>query len=686
MILNKIVERVVSQVALLLLLLLLSASAFAQGTGYFSVLATNSDIPNRKLYAEIMYDRQRCSEHQARFRLEDKSGLKLAVAIDSVLNNSGTYTLSPDRMSLMRPTAGGYRLRFSLPKDAKASDSLRLCVESYELAYRCKGCGIGGADAIFEPSDVHKGCPYSGNDIVACHLRRGEANNWEGWIRDSRDCKPYRIVLMPDSRWWFAQNLGYTGALVNSGDANVGINGAVSSENNTLWGNYWCPGIPPRGKSNVTSTSGQPACDVFGALYTWNTAMRRNGISPTQDASQARDFFTQVQGICPDSWLLPGDFDWGVMLNAAEDCESAYAFTEDGAAPCNHIVSKVDKQEDLGAKAFARLKSALSCPPHLNVADSICPQTAEGAWIWHRLDDKSRLITPANLGENFFGFSMLPAGMRYGNGQTSYFSGVGMSATFWTSSERDGNNAYYRYMNGKTSKSGSGVTGAGKYYGMSVRCMKKSTEDETPRILRLQDVSGVDVDMVTFVAHTTLGTTVDWYDAPANGRLLKAGSNTFTTNGPMRVYARARSIASGALAPSLKSARSSYTYHYVGKFYKVPLPAGVYSISCYGAKGANSTAQGGNGGMAEGIYETMNKVTAYVYVGGLGRTFNGAGRGGLAGVASSSRFKGTDGAVGGGASDVRIDGNDLSNRIIVAGGGGGGGGRGSSHERAGVGG
>jgi uncharacterized protein (TIGR02145 family) len=685
MILDKIAEKVVALMAsaLAAALLLPAAAAFGQNESPFTVLATTSDLQNRKLYVEIMYDYQGCGGHQARFRLEDKSGLKLAVAVDSVLNNSGTYALSQDRMSLIRPKAGGYKLRFSLPKGAKASDSVRLCVESYELAYRCKGCGVGGSDAIFEPGNIHKSCPYKGPDMVACHMRRGTAGNWEGWIRDARDCKPYRIVLMSDGRWWLAQNLAYTAMITNSGNANVGLNKASPPNNNTLWGNYWCPGIPPRGVSNVTATSGQPACSVYGALYTWNTAMRRNGFSSVQDNAQPRDEFSQVQGICPEGWLLPSDFDWGIMLNTVEDCENDKVFQTSGTPPCNHIASRSTQLQDAGAKALPRLKSMLSCPPHLNAVDSICAETAAGAWVWRREDVQGKLSAPHNLGEDFFGFSMLPAGLRYGNGNASYFTGAGLSAAFWTSSEQSNDIAYNRQMNGVSNKSGVSAVSAGKYYGMSVRCLKNSIGDNNPRILRLQDVFGVNKDRVTFLAYTTFGTTVDWYDAPVNGRLLLAGSVSFSTNVPMRVYALARSINSGVVASSFVSARASFTYTYSGSNYQILLNAGVYYIACYGAKGANSTAAGGMGGVAEGMYETSDQVTAYVYVGGTGYTFNGAGAGGS--VRPNNTGSAVAGGAGGGASDVRIGNTRLTSRIIVAGGGGGGGGRGSDSEFATVG-
>jgi uncharacterized protein (TIGR02145 family) len=681
MVLYRIAERVAVVAAVALLLPV--APALAQRALPFTVLTSNADLLNHKLYVEIMYEKPSCSDYQAKFRLEDKSGLKLSVAVDSVLNNAGTYALSADGMSLMRPQAGGYKLRFSLPKGAKASDSIRLCIESHRLAYRCVGCGPGKSDAIFEPDNFNKDCPYKGSDMLACHRRRGAAGNWEGWIQDSRDCKPYRVALMPDGRWWFAQNLAYTKMVENSGNANIGKNSASPSNDNSLWGNYWCVGIPSRGTANATATSGQAACDTYGALYTWNTVMRRNGASPTPDAAQPSTWFSQVQGICPDGWLLPSDFDWGMMLNSVEGCQENSMLQAGGGAPCNHLLTSGTSGKELGARAFSYLKSTLSCPPHLSTVDSSCATAGNGAWIWHRSDKSSKLITPRSLGEDVFGFSMLPSGRRHGSGGSSYFTGTGMYAGFWTSSEYNGGNGYYRYWDATSDNTGSYAAYEGKFHGKSVRCLKNSAGDGKPHILRLQDISGVNTQTATFIAYTTFGATVDWYDAPENGRLLRANSPTYSTNMPIRVYARARDMESGNLSP-MSTATATFTYSYSGSSYTILLNPGVYTLTCYGAKGANSTAQGGYGGMVEGDYVTSAKVTAYVFVGGMGQRFNGAGSGGS--VGSGIKSGAASGATGGGASDVRVKGADLGNRIIVAGGGGGGGGRGSDTETAGAGG
>ncbi|MDR1895411.1 MAG: hypothetical protein LBR10_01305, partial [Prevotellaceae bacterium] len=66
-------------------------------------------------------------------------------------------------------------------------------------------------------------CPYTGIDLynVAayfCQPRASGAQNWEAWIKDARDNELYRIVYMPDNKWWLAQNVKYAA----TGDAHSG--------------------------------------------------------------------------------------------------------------------------------------------------------------------------------------------------------------------------------------------------------------------------------------------------------------------------------------------------------------------------------------------------------------------------------------------------------------------------------
>ena len=68
-------------------------------------------------------------------------------------------------------------------------------------------------------------CPYIGSDLYMdathrCRERQSGAYNWEAWIKDSRDNEYYRIVLMPDNKWWLAQNVKYAGT--GSANSNSG--------------------------------------------------------------------------------------------------------------------------------------------------------------------------------------------------------------------------------------------------------------------------------------------------------------------------------------------------------------------------------------------------------------------------------------------------------------------------------
>lgn len=129
----------------------------------------------------------------------------------------------------------------------------------------------------------------------------------------------------------------------------------------------------------------------------------------------------------------------------------------------------------------------------------------------------------------------------------------------------------------------------------------------------------------------------------------------------------------------------SQTFNYTGATETFTVPAGVNSINiqAWGAQGGNlsssfCTQMGALGGMASGSLSVNPGDVIYVNVGQQGQltnainagyspnAFNGGGKGWTwnshYGSASS----------GGGASDLRVGGNSLNNRVIVAGGAGGG--------------
>jgi hypothetical protein len=123
--------------------------------------------------------------------------------------------------------------------------------------------------------------------------------------------------------------------------------------------------------------------------------------------------------------------------------------------------------------------------------------------------------------------------------------------------------------------------------------------------------------------------------------------------------------------------RGSRTFNLVGTDYsgssqQFIVPYGVTSINikAYGAQGGGNTSiTGGLGGYAEGQLTVSANQVLNIYVGGAGYQASASNLtpGGWNGGGSGYGNAGT----GGGASDIRINGSALSNRVIVAGGGGG---------------
>jgi len=118
----------------------------------------------------------------------------------------------------------------------------------------------------------------------------------------------------------------------------------------------------------------------------------------------------------------------------------------------------------------------------------------------------------------------------------------------------------------------------------------------------------------------------------------------------------------------------STTFNFTGSVQTWTVPAGVTSVdlTVAGAKGGGSN--GGNGAIiTKNCFTVTPGQTLNIYCGGMGTSGNNSGgfNGGGTGHASTNGNVNYNAWGGGGASDIRIGGNALANRVIVAGGGGG---------------
>lgn len=141
----------------------------------------------------------------------------------------------------------------------------------------------------------------------------------------------------------------------------------------------------------------------------------------------------------------------------------------------------------------------------------------------------------------------------------------------------------------------------------------------------------------------------------------------------------------------------SQTFNYTGSFQTWTVPVGVTSVlvDMAGGQGQGSTTTSGGtlapglGGRTQVVVPANPGDTWYVYVAGAASGITGGFNGGGNGVASIivSKFVAPASGAGGGASDIRVNSQNLAARLVVAAGGGGAGsGQGHPATTGGIGG
>jgi uncharacterized protein (TIGR02145 family) len=281
-------------------------------------------------------------------------------------------------------------------------------------------------------------------------------------LTDERDNKIYPVVKI-GGRWIMARNLNYQEGLAFNSASNKPVTTSGGSVRN-LMSQFWCPG----GNSSTASTSTQGSCDVWGALYTWETAMMLDGKGTWEEAgtstynkgaanaegsktNQGRKALTgndhEGRGICPVNWHVPTDNEWGKILDAMEDNGTGTGVNHQDAESSNWYGTYAGK--------FGKSTCTTASSSGTGVDDT------HAYWYYN---------TDPTKGTDEYGFRVLPAGRRYYNG--SYFVNRGSHAFFWSSSATSGSDAWIRYF----SYNEASVYRAYYYrsYGFSVRCIRDS--------------------------------------------------------------------------------------------------------------------------------------------------------------------------------------------------------------------
>jgi uncharacterized protein (TIGR02145 family) len=248
--------------------------------------------------------------------------------------------------------------------------------------------------------------------VFACTFTAGTATGATATFTDPRDGKKYKTVVMPDGRTWFAQDLNYTKDLMFNAYAREANGKMFISGNGALAiGSYWCPGV-----NGSTYSGDQNACNIYGALYTWQTAMMVDGkyadetktssawdeawvspyyytsgelgTEPNADWNNARGGTTVKgggRGICPMGWHIPTTREWAIMLDKVEG---------DGNENLFSSLSDLSGQL-VGTDAGLKLKYTKTY-----ATDAADP--GDGSWL-HAV---------CCVGQDTYGFSLVPAGGR----------------------------------------------------------------------------------------------------------------------------------------------------------------------------------------------------------------------------------------------------------------------------------
>jgi len=172
----------------------------------------------------------------------------------------------------------------------------------------------------------------------------------------------------------------------------------------------------------------------------------------------------------------------------------------------------------------------------------------------------------------------------------------------------------------------------------------------------------------TFTATVLDGADLTWYDAPVSGSTLATGAALMVAPTASTSYYAELSVSDNL--------PGSQTFSFTGEPQTFVVPEGVTSLEVI-AKAASGGKQGfrsdsflGKGGKVTTTLSVTPGQTLHLYIGGAGKypTVFGDISGGFNGGGENGRCCGGG---GGGATDIRVGGIDLSNRVVVAGGGGG---------------
>jgi uncharacterized protein (TIGR02145 family) len=246
-------------------------------------------------------------------------------------------------------------------------------------------------------------------------------------LMDARDNKNYAVVKIGD-RWIMAQNLNYQGVANTSSSltwqANANSPSTGTGSDTALIGHFWCPG----GYSSTAPTSTLESCNVWGALYSWETTMSLDGKGAwpsdaitnycsdglAANSANCKQNWGRTssgsgsggRGICPPNWHVPTAYEWAVIFDAMESAG--------GSAHQNITIG----YGYAGVNAGSRGKSRCTVADKSTSGNTYVSDT-QANWYYYS----------GATGTDSYQFRVLPAGHR----KPTHFGHRGLSGGWWSS-------------------------------------------------------------------------------------------------------------------------------------------------------------------------------------------------------------------------------------------------------------
>jgi uncharacterized protein (TIGR02145 family) len=369
----------------------------------------------------------------------------------ATLTGTGTtYALSSDAAGNYGTAGTYYFNRYA--KDATctgiapvaAADTYTLYVEIANIVQPDGNCTYTEPAVVGTFANFHNTGAYSTSTYTS--------------LTDERDNKIYPVVKI-NNRWIMARNLNYQKDLYFNEKSNE-ANGKSFTDNSAgagtfAIGSFWCPG----GNHDAASTSTRESCDVWGALYTWETAMmvdgkwsddNRNSTTWSEPRYSSNTNTANTNnagrgagnhGICPPNWHVLTDAEWGDLLNVME------------TGLKNHNSATTGY---LGTDAGNRGKSKCSAEPPGYTDLSVVNDTQAYWYDW------------GHLGTDDYGLRVIPSGYRDSGG--SYFAERGDYTLMMCSSVIDAKDTYIRFFMGCCDNVLRGIRP--RSTGATVRCIR----------------------------------------------------------------------------------------------------------------------------------------------------------------------------------------------------------------------